>query len=470
MNQPMADPNTTRRLRRLLFALTVILTFEGLARKMVPSEIGVALFFLKDFIVTTMAFYVWRMPMSPMIKSLWDGYAVLAVFMVPSIIMTAIHDPVLAVFGTKQYLLYPFVGFATFLALENLNWTEIFAFYRRIALLVLPTAILAAVQIRLPHDHWLNMTVNGDSLEGFGAGGEMRVSSTFSFVAQYSAFLNAEAFIVMVGLHGWARQKIVWKVILFLLVPAFVFGCFVTGSREAVVGNLAIILLALILGAIKFQLRSVFKIALVMALLYSMVLALKYFSPNSIAAYSARENGQLIGLSSEMQERILSSFFHGMGEKALGTFWGHGLGVMSNGSDQLSYYAAIWRSSFWTETDFSTTIFEGGYYLVVVWYGFRFYVILKTLRHFLKDVTPEFSVPVAFCQGFVMVIGTFGTLELQPPIAIWWWLGVGTVMLFSWKCTEPPESEIQREEPKPPAPLKKPRGRSLYADVIHPPK
>jgi hypothetical protein len=130
----------------------------------------------------------------------------------------------------------------------------------------------------------------------------------------------------------------------------------------------------------------------------------------------------------------------------------------------------MWRAHSWTETDYATTIFEGGYYLVLVWYGFRAYVILVTLRHFLTAVTPDYLVSIAYCQAFVIVVGTLGTLALQPPIAIWWWLGVGTTVLFSWKCIEPPDREQKRQEVQLPPPRRKIRGRSLYADVIHPPK
>ncbi len=466
----MTDFFDARRLRQLLFFLVVVLTFEGIARKCAPMSIRVPLFFLKDGIILVMALFVIRMPMAQMLMPLWNAYMLLAFLIFPPILATAWHDPLLAVFGAKQYILYPIVGFATFMAFENSSKESILSFFRWISLLIIPTTALALVQARLPADHWLNMSVSGETIRGFGAGGELRVSSTFSFVAQYCAFLNAEIFIVMFALHGWRKQNLIWKVIVLGLIPALVLGSYITGSRGAVVGNLSIVILGAMLVLPNFRFRSVMQILIIIGFLYGMVQLVNYYSPRSTAAFSARENGQLIGFSSEIRERVFGAYFSLEADKSLKTFFGNGLGVMSNGSNTFSSYADSWRSHYWTETDFATTLFEGGYYLVLIWYGFRIFVILMTLGHFLSDITPEFIVTAAFCEAFVIIVGTLGTLALQPPIAIWWWLGVGTIMLFSWKCIEPPEVIQKREEVVPPPPRRKIRGRSLYADVIHPRK
>jgi len=465
----MNDPTDARRLRQLLVALVLLLTFEGLLRKASPSELRVPLFLLKDVLVVVMAFFVARMPLPPALSMLSVAYTALAVFMVPAILMTAWHDPILAVFGVKQYLLYPVVAFATFMAFKDSKWETIFTFFRWIALLVIPTTLLALVQSRLPTDNWMNMSVSGESMKNFSSGGELRVSSTFSFVAQYCAFLNAEVFIVLIALYGSSKKNLIWKITLLLLVPALVLSCFLTISRSAVAVNFAITLLAAVLVSMKFRMRNVLHIILFMGVLYLAVVAVNHFSPKAAAAYTTREDGRTIGFSSELRERVFSSFFQTSKDRSMHTLLGNGLGVMSNGSDSFSSYANTWRERFWTETDFATTLFEGGYYLVLIWYGFRLFVILLTFLHFLKEVTSDWSIPMGFCQAYVAVMGIFATLALQPPIAIWWWLGVGTMLLFSWKCTEPPEADQKREEEenKPPPPRKKIRGRSLYADVIH---
>lgn len=457
----------SHRLRQLLTVLAVLLTFEGLARKVAPIEYSIPIYLLKDVMVLIMAVYVLWMPMPPMLAFLWNAYKVLLVLFLPLVIATGVNDPLLAVFGAKQYLLYPMVGFATFLAFQNARKEAIVGFFRWIGLLLIPTVLVAFAELRLPHDHWLNQTVGGDTLEGFGAAGELRVSSTFSFVAQYCMFLNAQAFIIIIAMMDWRKMSILGKLVFPSLGVFLVLGSFITGSRGAVVGNTAIVALAGCLVLFKFQVRHLFQIIIVIAGLYLAVLAVNFSTPDATAAYSAREQGQLIGFSAEIRGRLFASYFALSQNRYLGSFFGNGLGVMSNGSNFLSDYAAKWRVRLWTETDFSTTLFEGGYYLVLIWYGFRIYVIVATTRRFLKGITGDYTVCGAFTQAFVIIIGAFGTLGFQPPTAIWWWMGVGTSVLFWWKCVGPPDPEIGIPGPPVIPPRKLVRGRSLYADVIH---
>jgi hypothetical protein len=145
---------------------------------------------------------------------------------------------------------------------------------------------------------------------------------------------------------------------------------------------------------------------------------------------------------------------------------GSGLGIMSNGSNTFSDYADSFRETIWTETDFASTLFEGGIYLVVIWYSLRIYVVYQTTRRYLANVEGELSIPAAFCQGFVITAGVTATLGIQPPIAIWWWFSVGTAVLFWWKCIEPRRNE-QGEVINPLPQKKKIQGQSPYARRLH---
>jgi hypothetical protein len=154
--------------------------------------------------------------------------------------------------------------------------------------------------------------------------------------------------------------------------------------------------------------------------------------PEFFAAYQARVTGT--GESShavEMEKRIMGGLLDWTEgtEQAPPSLFGYGLGVMSNGSDKLSAYAAGWRSGgYWTETDQATTFFEGGWYLVLVWYGFRFWIILRSLVLVLKLRHLEFRIAAYFAWGFILIIGVTGTLAIQPTEAIWWWLAVGLIV------------------------------------------
>jgi hypothetical protein len=467
----MNDPKAHRRLRHLLFALVMVLTFEGLLRKMAPPAAKLFLFILKDLVVIWIAFQVARMRVPIAIRFLLTAYTLLAVLMLPVILATAVKDPLLAIFGAKQYLLFPVVGLAVFLAFEHSASKEIFGHLRWIALLVIPTTLTAMLQSRLPNNHWLNLSVGGGSLEGFSAAGQLRVSSTFAFVAQFTMFLNAQIFIYGSVLSHLRIQNILWKIVILMLLPLLVLGSYITGSRGAVLGNVAVVMLACGLTAMKQEAKVALRLVMLLVGLYLAFLAGQYFNPDAFLAYSAREEGKLASLSADNQERISSALFGwATNPVAPPNLLGYGLGVMSNGSDILSRYAASWRATgAWTETDMASTLFEGGYYLVVVWYGFRGYIIYQLARRFFGGVAGAIAAPAGFCLSYVVVIGITGTLGMQPPMAIWWWFGVGLSLVLWWKCVEPASHETEPETYPPYATFSAGhvQGRSVFAEQLH---
>jgi hypothetical protein len=464
-------PNSALALRCLrwtLFVLVVLLVFEGVARKINFAHSSVAIFFLKDFIVAVLGIQVLWLRRPPAIQWLWTAYVVEIILFLPPIISTACHDPVLALFGAKEYLLYPLVGIATFLAFENSTVAEIISFYRWVALLVIPTTAIALYQLHLPADSWMNMSVGGESLEGFSANGVLRVSSTFSFVAQYCAFLNAEVFIVALALSNLREVGLFRRAVYLSLVPLLILGCYMTGSRGAVLTDLVVLALACGLSLMKFQARSAIRFVVIFAALFLLLIAMQYAVPDAFAVYSTREDGQLVGASSEIRDRVYDSFFGWTSDISSTPFLGYGLGIMSNGSDSLSQYAAVIRGNTWTETDFASTLFEGGIYLILVWYLFRYYIIFQCIRRFLGTNTDILSIPMAFAVGIVTVVGMLETLGIQPPIAIWWWFSVGSAMVFWWKNQDAAQAGPDTTTPRiGPPPVQKIRGQSAYAARLH---
>lgn len=462
------SPKSLRFLRWTLLLLVVELTFEGMTRKLNIGGSNVAIFVIKDVIIAAMGIQLLRLKRPPTIDFLWMAYLITMVLFLPLLLQTAAHDPILAVFGGKQYLLYPIVAFGVFVGFEDSSIQDIVRFFRWLALLVIPTALLALLQLRLPPTHWLNLSVDGGSLEGFSAGGHLRVSSTFSFVAQYCAFIDAEVFITMIALNTLRDVNWFLKLIYLSIVPLLIISSYITGSRGAVLVCCVIVGIAAVLCLLKFQTRSAMRVVFIIGGLLLTLVVVQFAFPDAFAAYSEREQGRLLGASDEIQQRILSSTFDWIGSIFTTPFFGYGLGIMSNGSELLSSYAATTRAFSWTETDFATTLFEGGIYLVVVWYGFRYFVIYQTLRRFLGMRGEELSVPGAFCLGFVILTGFTGTLAIQPPIAIWWWLSVGISLVICHKADLPKEIVSSSDEPPRPKPTgPRTRGQSAYAERLH---
>jgi O-antigen ligase len=471
--QSPPEPKAVRTLRFTLIALTVLLTFEGLVRKLEPGSIGILIFLLKDVLILFMGFQlVTRHKLNPTFIFLSYAYVVLCVLLLPNIIMTASHDPLLAVFGAKEYLLYPIVALSVIAAFQNATMDQVVRFCRVVAFLMIPAGLVAMVQTQLGASSWINMSVEGTSLEDFSSAGHLRVSSTFSFVAQFCAFLNMQMFMVFFAFYGFSKMKSrLWKLIFLAPVPLLVISSYLTGSRGAVIGNSAVLVIAMVLGCLRFEFGKVLRFAWIGGLIAVVALAFQAFFPSLMRTYSVREQGHVFGVSDEIVTRVYQSFFNWMSDASTTPFFGNGLGIMSNGSDAISPYSRTFRLSGWTETDFATTLFEGGPYLIFVWYAFRFYILFETTRRFLFQTSRELFLPGAFCQAYVILVGMTGTLGIQPPIAIWWWLSVGLSIILWWRSVHPIESgpsdppDPRGNAPSPVAPIA--RGRSSYADRLH---
>jgi hypothetical protein len=468
-----AEPKAVRTLRRTLIALVVLLTFEGLLRKLEPGTIGVLIFLLKDVLILFMGLQlVTRHKLNPAFIFLSYAYFAVIILLLPNIIMTATHDPLLAVFGAKEYLLYPIVALSVIVVFQNATMDQVVSFCRVVAFLMIPAGLVAMVQTQLGASSWINMSVEGGSLEDFSSAGHLRVSSTFSFVSQFCAFLNMQMFMVFFAFYGFSKMKSrLLKMIFLAPVPLLVICSYLTGSRGAVIGNSAVLVIAIILGCLRFEVGKVLRFAWIGGLIAVVALLFQAFFPSLMRTYSVREQGHVFGVSDEIVTRVYNSFFNWISDASTTPFFGNGLGIMSNGSDAISPYSRTFRISGWTETDFATTLFEGGPYLIFVWYAFRFYIIFATTRNFLFQTSRELFLPGAFCQAYVILVGLTGTLGIQPPIAIWWWLGVGLSTILWWRSVHPIEQgpdDSSRPPGDAPQPVPPPiRGRSAYADRLH---
>lgn len=433
-NKQLALMNTRILLHRLLFLLVTLLVFEGLGRKWLgPGPLNTALFVTKDIICFLMLLVLSSAPVNAYSRKLSTLVLSFAFFLSPLVLITFIYDPMLGLFGAKQYLLWSVVAVSMTAAYIPQGSRYFFELLTWIAILAIPTALLAVYQQRLPASHWLNTSPDGAMLEGFSAAGYLRVSSSFSFVAQYCMFLNALCFAIPAS----ASQRLVnpvWRALKspWVLIPFFLVGTFITGSRGAVVGNTIILTMGMILLLARGGSRAVgVAFALTAFALVSLSILRDSF-PEFFSAYEARtETSGGETHTQQIIQRVSTGLFgwtEGLPPRAPATLLGYGLGIMSNGSQRISEYAASWREgAFWTETDQATTLFEGGFYLVIFWYGLRFFIIITVILWTLQMRAMRFLLPAAFAAGFVIVVGLVGTLSIQPPVAIWWWLAIGSV-------------------------------------------
>lgn len=109
------------------------------------------------------------------------------------------------------------------------------------------------------------------------------------------------------------------------------------------------------------------------------------------------------------------------------------MGVMSNGSENFSDYAKRIKTFngvgvFWTEQDLETVVWEGGLLLLIIFYGFRVYMILYCISIWRTLKKREYVAATSLLIGNVVISAIFGGMAKQPPVSIWFWLAIGMIL------------------------------------------
>ncbi|MEQ9822915.1 MAG: hypothetical protein ABQ298_00850 [Puniceicoccaceae bacterium] len=441
-----------RTLRLLFYSLILTLVFEGITRKFIPVSFGKFLILLKDGILVLMAFFVITMPISGSLRMLRNIYAAFALLLAPLIAYTAVKDPILAVFGAKQYLLYPFTLFGFVLGFQDYQKRDFVMPGRWLTVLLIPLTLLAVVQIFLPDSHRLNLSVTGEDLSAFKAGGRLRVSSTFPFVAQFCYYLAILLPILWVThtLRLRTSANTLFKKLesLVVIIPFFIVANVITGSRLAVLTNVMVIAFAAGLLALRGKTHNIGRLIAFIAGISISVVAARLIVPEAFEAYEARTGDHAIVDEDELSERaghILTGWWHIYQYQDPGMF-GFGIGVMSNGVQNFSGYAAAIRDRVWGETDLANTVLEGGLYFVFIWMGTRVAIVLLCLQVYLSIQHSKLIYIAAFAMGYILFNGLTQTLGIQPPLAIWWWLAIG--LLIHIKRFEVFQTAMARQKAK----------------------
>lgn len=427
---------------KVLYAIVFFLVFEGVVRKLLPSAVGIVIFFAKDLLCLYGLVLVSGSFLSKIIEKLPLSKLRLIFFalFIPCLIVTNFYDPFIMIFGLKQYMLFMIVGILVPFAYppERIEEFKKFLFY--ISAMIIPTTLVAILQNGLPATHWLNKSVDGDSLEAFSAGGLLRVSSTFPFTGQYCMFLNFVAGIAIAYiclLSDMNKFTIKQKIFSISLIIGFIIGAFITGGRSAVLGTAASLAIGMVVAAIKSPGKVLTRAVSMILLGVAMISVLKMVKPEYFLVYELRSEGEekyaeSNGGESDFQRRVTSGLFKWVDwfdeQEAVQMLFGNGIGVTSNGSEKISKYAAVARKTASVEGEMESVVWEGGIYLFLIWTGMKIYVNIACFKVFNSMKSGILSIGVAFLLGYIAVTGVFGYLSKQPPISIYFWLSVGCVM------------------------------------------
>ncbi|MEO0795904.1 MAG: hypothetical protein AAFX93_12110 [Verrucomicrobiota bacterium] len=426
--------NPVRIQQTLLLGLVFLLIFEGIFRKLAPGPISTLLLFAKDGICIVLVLTLATSPPRGQGRKLFGyWFAFMAVFSIP-FMKTLFISPPLAIFGAKQYILFPVVAIAMTAAFPPSQIEALKRHFAWFAYSVIITFAVSMLQLALPDSHWLNRGIGGMDLRAFAAGGVLRVSSTFPFVAQYSMYLNALIFgiglMLAIGLPK-RFPKLLKKIPIWAVLLCYGISLFATGSRQSVIGTaimFSISLFVLLLG----NRTKVFTLAIRLLVVMAVVIgAAQFILPKAFVVYELRS--EYSDNQSELASRLSYSLFGWVDglPGAPPNFLGYGIGVMSNGSEKISGYAAEWRDRIWGETESSNVMFEGGWWLMATFFGFRLAVTIWVVSLALKIRSSPYFLGAASITGFVIFVALFGQLSIQPPLSCWFWMAVGTAAVLA---------------------------------------
>ena len=213
-----------------------------------------------------------------------------------------------------------------------------------------------------------------------------------------------------------------------IILCFFIIGVFITGSRTAVVGTLAITVAGSTVLLFGSGAAKAVRVFMFLGIAFVGYLAMHVVFPDAFVVFEARSQGSG-GSNQEVMDRIVKGLVDWTGSIKTTPVLGNGLGIQSNGSERLSPWAALMKDRWgWRETDQLMVLFEGGIYLVTIWYSFRLFVVCYTGLCMLQIRDPLKAASAAFCWGVVVVEGVVGTLSIQPPLTIWWWTSIGLIL------------------------------------------
>jgi hypothetical protein len=418
--------------RRVVYAIIAILVLEGVCRKLASGGLSIIIFFIKDLLCVMGLYYIVRSKLTAASKEIASKIKLLIMLLYPLLCYNLFLDPILFVWGAKIYLLYTVMAVLMPIAFPFDSKDKFKRFFEFILLLLVISVFTGLYQLTLPPSHWLNQDIQGESLEAFSAAGMLRISSTFSFTGQYSFFLTFASAIFFCNYfltsslktslleNKWI--KLATGILLFL-------GCFSTGGRTAVYGLLVVVVLGFFLMLLKSTASTIKKSIIPIVVFILLIPVIKLYKPDAFLAFEARSSSE--SQNAEMLDRVFDPFSDALifasDKETVPMLFGSGLGVMTNGADKVSAYAKEIRATMWTESDFRTIVWEGGIYLIFAWYFFRLFIILWALKTWasIKDINN--SLGAVFLVAYIILQGLTGTLTLQPPLAIYFWLCCGAL-------------------------------------------
>jgi hypothetical protein len=415
-----------------LFAVFVLLVFEGALRKWVFPWAQAQVYLVKDGIL--LAAYLGfilesrkKLP-SPrgvdLIKIvLWIAFVLGCIEVLnpnsPSILVGLV--------GLKTYFLYAPVAFILPYAIKSRE--HLFVLIRRYIIMAIPVAILGFVQIIAGPGSSLNTYVSHSEdsqavVSYFGQDVDLvRTSGTFSYISGYTAFLSFIGFLA-IGYNmarGWRLKENITPIVALALVIG---AMFTTGSRAPVYALLATSPVILWLAVTSRILSSRIAMRLCVLIPVIAIVALSV-SPRATEAFMARAGE---ADSSYTLTRVFSPLYQTIG--AISDAPPLGMGIGTTHPSALTIMGVEfpwWLHDLLTEDEMARVTVELGVIGLILIYFLRFRIAVFALR-----CVKRFRDPGYRALGIVLTInlalGIIAPIMLNVTAGLYYWGSLGLVL------------------------------------------
>lgn len=324
----LAIDNTSRWLKRGVWAYFFLLIFEGALRKWVVPGLATPLLIIRDPIALWVVVMVWRRNLLPSNIYL-AGMTVIAVISMFTATLLGHGNLFVALFGARILLLH----FPLVFAIGRIFTREDVIEIGKITLWIsIPMVLLTAVQFYSPQSAWVNIGIGGDTQGGgfSGALGFFRPPGTFSFTNGNSSFFS---FVAPFVFYFWLNRKIINNLLLISATVAVLFAIPLSISRTLLFQVGISLIFVLVASARKPEYLGRMIIAVIGGMIALLVLSKSSFFGTATEAFTARfdnANETEGGLKGVFLDRFLGGMVVALTGSSDLPFFGYGLGMGTN--------------------------------------------------------------------------------------------------------------------------------------------
>lgn len=416
--------------RRSVIAALVIAVLEGALRKWLFPQSSQLIYFLKDFILIGAYLQFFYFDRSPRLQLPYKNLilSMIGLSLAWGLIQAfnpSLGSPIIGLFGVKNYYLYiPLMWLVA-----NLFETEadLYRFLRSYMLLLIPIGLLAIAQFFSPPSSPLNVYVwdEADIAVAVGAGGAVRVTGTFSYLAGYVIYLVFCLCLLLPLLIQ--KQPRFWQWAALAEISLLVITAFMTASRGLIITCILMFIGFLVLQAtsgFSILFRNIRKLALPITIAFG-VAFWKYYE--AVDAFWLR-----VTSNQDVGNRIISSFTEVLANFQYKALDGYGIGSTFQANPIIrSLFGLPSGESIpvYYESEMGRIALELGPFGFFLWYGLKLLLLGLLGLTYLRLKRPLLR-QLALSAFLLQAISFNGQLVYNHTANLFQWFLYGFIFLL----------------------------------------